>query len=456
MSATHEVQNWSGNQRCVPESIVVASSTATVAGLAARASSRRSRLKAIGAGHSFTAAAMTDGTLVRLDGLDAVESLDPATGVAVVGAGITLHRLSRELDERGRALPNLGDIDVQTVAGATSTATHGTGRRHGNVSTGIVGFEIVTGAGEALWCDASTEPELFRFGRVGVGALGIVTRVAIATVPAFNLRARESGEPVDGILDDWAGFRASADHPEFFWLPGSPLALVKRNDRTTEPIEPLSRARFLTDKILKENVAFGLSQRLVRRFPATRDRVARTIAASVAPSERVDKSFRVFASPRRVKFLESEYGVPVDALPEAFARVRRLAESLDLPPAFPVEVRCSRGDDIPLSTAHGRDTGWIAVHQYVGMPYGDYFRGVEAIMADYEGRPHWGKHHTLGAGHLAARYPEWEGFVELRARLDPHGIFANDYLDRCLGPVGARGGGRGAVPAPSTPRSSSR
>jgi FAD-linked oxidoreductase len=428
--------NWAGNQRCLPQAISAVQTTGDVARIVGDAHARGSRVKAVGAGHSFTAAAMTDGVLVRLDGLDQLESIDADTGVVMVGAGMRLHDVNLALDEHGRALPNLGDIDVQTIAGATATATHGTGVTLGNLATGIVGFELVTGTGEVLWCDATTNTDVWSAGRVSVGAFGIITKVALETLPAFNLCAVEGPEQLDDLLRDWMSFTASARHAEFFWLPGTNKCFVKRNDISTDAARAHRKRQHFVNQILIENVAFDAAMRVNRRFPNTRDRIGGLLAGSVGSGTRVDKSFRVFASPRHVRFMEMEYGLPIEAVPEALERVRKLIGSMDAPPLFPVEVRVSAADDIPLSTASGRDSGWIAVHQYKGMAYGDYFRGVEAIMDDYEGRPHWGKFHYQTADTLRNRYPRWDEFQSVRAVVDPTGTFRNEYLDRVLGPIG--------------------
>ena len=128
-----------------------------------------------------------------------------------------------------------------------------------------------------------------------------------------------------------------------------------------------------------------------------------------------------------------EYGVPFDAVPDALGRIYALIKTLPVKPIFPIEVRASAADDIPLSTANGRASGWIAVHQYKGMPYEAYFQGVEQIMNDYAGRPHWGKMHYQSSHTLRARYPEWDTFQKWRAELDPTGTFRNTYTDRVLG-----------------------
>ena len=430
--------NWAGNQRCRPDEVFSPASVQALADRVTTAAAAGDRVKAIGAGHSFTAAAMTDGVLVRLNELPDDVQFDADSGRVTVSAGMRLCELNVALDALGRALPNLGDIDVQSVAGATATATHGTGLRLGNLSTGITGLELVTGTGEVRWVDPQENAEVFSVARVGLGALGIVTRVQLDTVPAFNLRSVESVEVLDDLLDDWDAFVRSAEHPEFFWMPGTHRALVKRNERTTETPNRFTTRRVKAEKLLFENLAFGAAMRTVRRFPGSRDRVLKTLSAAATSSERVGRSFEVFASPRHVRFVEMEYGIPLDAVPEALRRVQTLVGSLPDPPSFPVEVRVSAADDIALSTGQGRASGWIAVHRYKGIAFDEYFRGVEAIMNDYDGRPHWGKFHYQTADTLRGRYPEWNRFAAVRQQMDPVGTFANDYLDRVLDPIEVR------------------
>jgi L-gulonolactone oxidase len=332
-------------------------------------------------------------------------------------------------------MPNLGDINVQSTAGAISTATHGTGRAWGNLATTVVGIELVDGAGQVVRCDEHDDPELLRVARVGVGALGVVTALTLQCVPAFNLHARATIEQLDDVLADIDAFSRSADHAEFYWMPGGGRCQVKRNERTVEPARPQSRLAYVLDKYLAENVAFGAACRVGRRFPSLAPSIAKVVAAALSERDLVDRSDRVFTSPRHVRFVEMEYGVPLANLADAVDRVRHLTRTLSYPVLFPIEVRMSAADDIALSTGYGRENGWVAVHQYRGAPYEAYFQGVEAIMDDYGGRPHWGKLHFQTAATLRERYPEWDTFARQRARLDPAGMFRNDYLDRVLGPI---------------------
>ncbi len=396
------------------------------------------RVKVIGGGHSFTDAAMTDGHLLSLDAMNRIVSVGGPQGHDVtVQAGIRLRDLNEQLFARGLAMPNLGDIDQQSIAGAAATATHGTGAGLGNIATTIVGLELVTGDGSIRRTDEAMDPELLRVARVGLGALGILTEVTLRCVPAFNLHAVETIEPLADVLADFDGVMHSADHAEFYWFPGGRRVQVKRNNRTDAPVAPQSRAAYIRDKWIGENLAFGTVCRVGRRFPAAAPKIAKLITSAASERDLVDRSDKVFCSPRRVRFLEMEYGIPLESVPEAIGRISALVATLPFPPLFPIEVRVSRGDDIPLSTANGRASGWIAIHQYIGAPYESYFQAVERIMNDYAGRPHWGKMHFQSATTLADRYPEWETFQAARVELDPAGTFANAYTDRVLGPVSA-------------------
>lgn len=430
-----QFKNWAGNQVCLPSSRPLPESTQDIAALVADAAEQGHRVKAVGAGHSFTAAACTDGVLMSLDRLDSVVDINLETKQVTVDAGIRLFDLNEELAAIGLAMPNLGDIAYQSIAGAIATATHGTGRHLGNLATTIVGMEIVTGTGEVIWCDHEQRPDLLRVARVGIGALGIVTRVTVQCVDAFNLHVQEGVELLDDLLDDFEALYNDNDHFEFFWIPGTRRAQVKKNNRTQRAAQPPSKFEYFRDKIVTENLAFGTVCRVGRRWPQAIPTVAKLVSSGVSERELVDRSDKVFASPRHVKFYEMEYGIPIEALPEAFRRVREFTKRLAMPILFPIECRVSAADDIPLSTANGRASAWIACHMYQGTSYDNYFNGVEQILMEYEGRPHWGKLHFQGHETLKRVYPEWDTFAETRAELDPKGTFRNGYLDRVLGPI---------------------
>jgi L-gulonolactone oxidase len=426
--------NWAGNQSCAPAAIRRPRSEGELVTIVRDAAAAGTRVKCVGAGHSFTPIACTDGVLVDLSGYDRVLGHDSEARTVTVQAGITLSALCDALDQRGLALENMGDIAYQSIAGATATATHGTGWHFGNISSRIVAMRLIAGDGSVVEATADENPEVLAAARVGLGALGIVSTVTLQAVKAFRLHAIEEPMRVDELLDDFDGYMSSADHVEFYWVPHTGWALTKRNRRTDEPAVPRGRVNEFVNDILLTNVGFGALCRVGRRRPAWIPRLAK-ILPSTGRLDYVDRSDRVFTSPRRVKFYEMEYAIPRDAVPEALNRVRRLVDEAGIQLSFPVEVRVVAPDDIPLSTAHGRATGYIAVHVYQGTAYDAYFQGVERIMDDYGGRPHWGKMHFQGHHTLADRYPRWDDFQAVRRRMDPEGRFTNQYLERVLGPL---------------------
>ncbi|MHB8668949.1 MAG: D-arabinono-1,4-lactone oxidase [Acidimicrobiales bacterium] len=426
-------QNWSGAQRCSPVAIDHPADAEGLAQVVKLAASSGQAVKAVGSGHSFTDIACTDGRLVVLDRYDRVLSADLSSGLVTVQAGITISRLNEELALRGLAMANLGDIGYQTVAGAISTGTHGTGIGLGGLATQVVGLELVTGDGSLLRCSADEEPDVFAAARVGLGALGLLSTVTLQCVPAFHLHALEQPMRLDEVLESLDEHVEGNDHFEFFWQPHTDRVMTKRNNRTEEPISTRGRWKEWRDKILLENVAFGAVCRIGRARPSLIPRLNETIASGFGKVWRVERSDRVFTTPRYVHFNEMEYSLPRAAAADAVRELRSLIDRSGWRIGFPVEVRFTAGDDIWLSTAHGGERSYIAVHVYRGMPYEQYFRGVEAIMSAAGGRPHWGKLHFQTAATLAPRYPHWADFLAVRARLDPESRFANPYLDRVLG-----------------------
>lgn len=393
-------------------------------------------LRAVGAGHSFSPLAACDGVLVDLRDCARVIAVDRERKRVTVEAGIRLHALNRALDALGMALPNLGDIAYQSISGATATATHGTGVRLGNLSTAIVGMRLVDGRGEVRDLDQESDPESFRAAQVSLGALGVVSQITLQCVPAFHLQAREGAERVDALLEHLDMEVDGHDHFEFFWVPHTGWALTKRNDRTERPLAPRRVWSALRDDLLYSNAAFGAVCFAASLRPDWIPRLARMVPAS-PPAQYVDKSWRVFASPRLVRFVEMEWAVPREAAADALGRIRAWLDESDLRILFPVEVRFVAGDEILLSPAYGRDSAYLAVHVYhrrgpaVWEPY---FRAVSEIARELGGRPHWGKLHFETAESLAPLYPGWEAWQKVRARCDPERVFTTPAVARLLGP----------------------
>ena len=435
-------QNWAGNVTASPVSVEYPDTVAEVCDLVRAAAEAGRRVKCVGAGHSFTPAAATDGVLVSLDHLTGIESISPnrdADGTpcgadVTVWAGTRLHRLGPLLWELGLAQPNLGDFDQQSVAGAISTGTHGTGADFGALPTTVVGLQLVTADGSVLTCSRDREPEVFEAGRLGIGALGVLTKLTLRCVPAFALRADEHPWTLTAALRDFSGFMHSTDHVEFYWFPHTDNINVKRNTRLPGDSErrPVGRIRGAISDEFLSNEAFETVCRTGAARPSLIPRINRLSSRALSRRDYVDRSYSVFASPRRVRFREMEYAVPVDAAPSVLRELQRFLDEETVVTPFPVEVRIAAADDVWLSTAHGRQVCYIAVHQYHTMDHTEYFRVAEQLFRAADGRPHWGKMHSLGVEDLRDTVPHYEDFVAVRDRLDPHRLFGNEYTERIL------------------------
>ena len=435
MAATTAWRNWAGTESAVATDVVRPRDLEELAAAVTRAAQQGKTVRARGSGHSFTAVGAAHDVALDLGDWTGITSADIDSGLVTVRAGTTLRALNAELDRLGLAMTNLGDIDAQTISGAISTGTHGTGARFGGIAAQVEGLELVLADGSVVGCSATELPELFAAGRIGLGALGVIASVTLRTEPSFVLAAEERPEPLDEVLEALDENCADNDHFEFYWFPYGPKALTKRNNRLpagTAP-EPLSRARQFVEYELMENRAFGTLCRIGRRVPRLVRPLNKLSSNVLSARSYRDASHRVFVTNRTVRFVESEYAVPREALGEVLAELRRKVPELADPVMFPVEIRVAAADDIWLSTAYQRDSAYIAIHQFTGMPYRAYFDLFESIVAEVGGRPHWGKMHTLDAAALRGRYPRFDDFVDLRTKLDPTGLFTNPYLDRVLG-----------------------
>ena len=427
-------KNWTGDQSCLPARIERPAGRGELIEAVKRASDAGLTVRAVGAGHSFTDAACTGGVLLEMDGLDRVLDVDREAGLVKVESGIELRPLSELIWGHGLALENLGDIDKQTISGAVSTATHGTGSRFRNLSSQIEAMELVLPDGTLLEVSRESEPDLLAAARVGLGALGVIATIILRTVPSFSIRRTDSPLPLKETLERIQDLADGPDHFEFYVFPHTDVALLRQSERTDEPPAPRNRAVEFGQEIVLENWVMGGIARLGRRLPSRIPRLSKFVSSQLGKSTKIDRSYLVYASERRIRFTEMEYAIPRRFAADAVERVLAAAEAADPPVGFPIEVRFVAGDDSMLSPAHDRDTTYIAVHQYKGMAWEGYFRAVEAIMDEYGGRPHWGKRHFQTQATLAERYPRWDDFRDARARLDPEGHFRNHYLDRVLGP----------------------
>jgi L-gulono-1,4-lactone dehydrogenase len=432
--ATHW-RNWAGDQSCAPARRERPANIDELCTAVQRAGDAGLRVRVAGSGHSFSDIDCTDGVMLSLERMADVLDVDRTAALVRVQAGITIKALSVALAEHGLALENVGDIDVQTIAGAISTATHGTGASLPNLAAQVSELTLVLADGSTRACSAGSDAETWRAARVGLGALGAVAEVTLRCVPAFTLHGVDAQAPLADVLERFDELVRANDHFEFFVFPHADVALTRTNNRTDREPKPPNRASAYVNDILLANRALELLCRAGRRWPSQIPRINRLVTRLAGGRERVDRSPAIFASPRLVRFTEMEYCVPRANTAEVARRVLELIEHERLAVPFPIEVRTVAADDALLSTASERESGFVAVHMFEGMEWEPYFRAVEAIMDEYDGRPHWGKRHFQTAGTLRPRYANWDRFAAVRARLDPRGVFSNDWTDRVLGPI---------------------
>lgn len=425
--------NWAGAQTCTPRDLIRPRSRRELVETVATGASQGRQITVAGSGHSFTGAALSDDLLLDVSGLSGLIEADHATGRVKVGGGMVLADLNRELDRLGRAMPNLGDVDAQTIAGAISTGTHGTGAELPNISAQVVGIDLVTADGQVRELSLEHTPEELRAARVAIGSLGVIATVTLETVPAFNLHRIDKPMPLQEVLTDFHELAAANQHFEFFVFPYTDKALTIRRNRTDLPLDPRGKVEEYVSDVLVENGLGELGLRYFGKAPKLIPKLARFSTVFMNQAERVDASFKIFANYRTIRFNEMEYAIPREAGPEAVSRVLGLIESERFPIGMPIECRTVAGDDAMLSPAYERGTTYIAVHQHHSMEWRPYFDAIEEIFVSYGGRPHWGKRNSRTAADLAEDYPEWDRFQKVRNEFDPNRVFSNKYVKRVLG-----------------------
>jgi FAD-linked oxidoreductase len=432
MGRTERWSNWSGSVKSVPRQVVRPSNIDELARLVREYGRDGRNVRVVGTGHSFTPLVQSDDVLMSLEEMQGVESVDTTAGRATVLGGTRLKKLGDTLFEHGMAQENLGDIDVQSISGAISTGTHSTGVRFGTLSTQVEGFTLVTASGEVLECSPERNPDIYKAAQVSLGTLGIITKVTLRVVPAKRLHYQSYRKKLSDCLANLEEYTRENSHFEFFWFPYTDGVQAKFLHETTDPASKSSLwGNF--NKIVLENGVYWVLSESCRLAPRLCKTVSHISAMSIANIDEIDYSHRLFTTPRLVRFQEMEYNIPAEHLGSVVNEIRECIEKYQFRVHFPVECRFVQADDIWLSPAYQRDSAYVAVHMYRGMPYRRYFQHVEEIFKRYQGRPHWGKMHTRTAEELSALYPRWHDFQRIRATLDPQGMFLNGYLHALFG-----------------------
>ncbi len=426
-------RNWSRLTTTTPTEVIFPTGTEDVAAAVHRARELGTTVKMPGTGHSFTGIAAPEGVMLSPQALSGLVAVDAAANTATAKAGTPLHVLNSALESHGLSLHNMGDIAEQTIAGATSTGTHGTGGLVASLSAQIEALELVTGTGEIVRASATENPDVFAVARLGLGALGVLTEITFKVEPLFTLEAHEFPMLWDEAIAGFDQLAAESHHAEMFWFPHTDRVLAKENNRTLDDPEPLGRVRHWIDDELLSNKLFGLVNRVGNLRPSLIPTMSNIAGQALSERTYSDVPHKVFTSSRSVVFREMEYAVPREVGLEALQEVRRWIDASGIAVSFPVEVRTTPADDIALSTSSGRDSMYLAFHMNAQTDHTGYFAGVEEILRSYDGRPHWGKLNTRTAADLAPAYPRWAEFQAIRDRFDPDRVFSNTYLTRVLG-----------------------
>ncbi|MGY4968507.1 D-arabinono-1,4-lactone oxidase [Streptomyces sp. NEAU-S7GS2] len=425
-------RNWAGSAECVPHRLVHATDEGDIVDAVRYAAQRGLTLRAAGTGHSFNPIATTTGVLLDLTGYTGVVALDPAAPSVTVRGGTLLRELNWALDKAGLALSNMGTLEEQTIAGAISTGNHGSGLHHRPFSGQVLALTLVTADGTVRECGPEKDPELFQAAVTSLGALGVISTVTLRCVPKFNLRVTEGSQPLESILEDIEAYAGSAEHATFSLKGWSDNASTLKLEPSEEPVSADAAQRRRANTLGEVRCATAglvgrIDQRAVQRIMTAQ------LGGDAGPADYVDVSYNAFTFPQPVKFLSLEYALPLTRATDAVRYVHEDVKGFGLRTPYSITVRFGAGDDYLLSPAQGRTTAYVNITVPRTVGYTELLRVFEAALREHEGRPHWGKAHTATEETVAGLYPGWKAFQDIRAELDPDGMFTSDYLRRVLG-----------------------
>jgi FAD-linked oxidoreductase len=424
--------NWAGNVECVAEHIFYPRTEAEIVEIIQLATAEEKRIRVVGEGHSFSPLIATDHFIISLKYMAGIIHVDKENLLATAWAGTSINKANTALFKLGLAMINLGDIDVQSLGGATATGTHGTGTSFGNVSTEIVAFTIITANGAILNCSKDENTDLFMAGRVSLGAFGIITKMSFNVVEAYKLEYTSSSNDFYKTLETIEDYNEKNRNFEFYYFPYSDKLQIKETNITDKPVKNNKVIAYINDVFL-ENTGMSIASKIGMTFPSTAKALSRWMSRVVPKGTTIDYSHEIYATVRTVGFKEMEYNIPIEHFKACVQEFKDLLEKKEYFVFFPVECRFVKKDDIWLSPAYGRDSAYIAIHVFIDQEHDPYFKEMEALFMRYNGRPHWGKMHTRTAETLSTTYEKWDDFLALRAKLDPNKLFLNPHLETVLG-----------------------
>jgi len=428
-----EFTNWSGAFRFTPETVLRPSNPQELLACVLLAARTGKSLRVMGSKHSFSELIATPDIAVSLDSYQGILSVDQSKQQATVKSGTTLHQLSADLLKVGLMMENLGDIDVQSLAGSITTGTHGTGIEFGTLATQVVGLTLITAQGDHLICSETQNGDVFKAALVSLGSLGLISDITLRLVPAYKLKFVQRIVNFKTGLTQLEQCLADNRNFEYFFFPYTDIIQTKSLNITTEPVDRFSISHYLNDLVL-ENGVLKLLCEWCRIFPSSARMINRICGWGLSSFTKVNWATQIYAAPRYVKFNEMEYNIPRENFKDAIQEVAAEIEKKRFEVCFPLECRFVKADDIWLSPAYQRESAYIAAHMYKGMDHRSYFAALEAIFRNHGGRPHWGKMHSQTAEELSKLYPMWDRFQKLRLELDPQGIFMSPYLQSLFNP----------------------
>ena len=421
------MKNWGGNVRFSPSEVLTPRNTKDIVRIVQLAREQKKKIRVIGAGHSFSPLVATNQILLDLKYMNQLISVDKDALTATFEAGASISKLTEELWQHGLALSNQGDINHQTLAGAVSTGTHGTGINFGSISSFVTAIEFVDGNGDLHNVTTDSPNDLLHAVQVQIGVLGVLTKITVRCEKRYILRDVRQTYLLEDCLQRYDIDSQNHRHVEFFWFPYSNRAQIKSLSMVEE-LNPRSQvSAFVDDEIMERFLYSGLCE-LTTMFRPMAKHTSKLCGSLMPTSDYSDWSYRVFPSSRKVRFTEMEYAVPLAAGMECFKAIRQMIEGKQIRVFFPVEYRVAAADKAWISPFHNRPSAIISLHVFKGVEQDHFFSEAEAVFKSYNGRPHWGKIHKMSAEQIAGLYPKWSDFSKLRTKYDPDNLFLNDML----------------------------
>ena len=422
-------KNWDDTLECSPKAFYQPSTEAEVIDIVREVESRHQTLRAFGAGHSWSPLVPTSDALINLDNLSSILSVDPATRRVTTQAGIRLKQLNAQLPNYNLAMKQLGSIEEQSISGAFSTATHGTGIDYPPLPSLISSMRIIGSGGRIIDIDAEAQPELMSAARTSLGAFGIITQVTLQCVPAHNLETVAYPLPFEEAAAKIPALIKANERVRLYWFANTDVIQVMLYNHTDKPVSPKNQFADWFQNIVIKHELYQLLLDAGYQIPGLVGPINQFGAkVGFVKEERVDRSDRIILIPLPPPHQETEYAVPVDKAGEALRLTRKLVEAADYKLNIPLEIRFAAADDVMLSPCYQRASCYVGAYTFGEQFAAPYFNGFEGLMKSLGGRPHWGKHITVSAEELRSLYPKYDRWNQIRKQLDPNGTFANDWI----------------------------